>query len=56
MQSCEPLQRQESSHNDSQDSVPPIPETTAQITSSDTINRLAEVLAGMNNRPSAQLP
>ena len=54
LQSLEPLQHQNSNHDESQDTIPQIPETTAPNTSSDPINRLAEVLVGMNNRPSAQ--
>ena len=54
MQSFEPLQRQNSNNNESQDTTPQVPETTAPNTSSDPINRLAEVLVGINNRPSAQ--
>ena len=54
MQSREPLQRQNSNHEESQDSIPQVPETTPSNTSPDPINRLAEVLVGMNNRPSAQ--
>ena len=54
MQSREPLQSQHSNNNESQDTIPQVSETTAPTTSSDPINRLAEVLVGMNNRPSAQ--
>ena len=54
MQSREPLQRQNSNHDESQDTIPQVPETTPSNTSPDPINRLAEVLVGMNNRPSAQ--
>ena len=54
MQSREPLQRQNSNHDESQDTIPQVPETTPSSTSPDPINRLAEVLVGMNNRPSAQ--
>ena len=54
MQPCEPLQRQNSNNHESQDTIPQVPETTTPNTSSDPINRLAEVLIGMNNRPSAQ--
>ena len=54
MQSREPLQRQNSNHEESQDTIPQVPETTPSNTSPDPINRLAEVLVGMNNRPSAQ--
>ena len=48
MQSHEPLQRQDSGNNESQDTVPPVPETTHQTTPSDTINCLAEVLVCMH--------
>ena len=51
MQSREPLQRQNSNNNESQDTIPQVPETKAPNTSSDPINRLAEVLVGMNNQP-----
>ena len=54
MQFREPLQRQNSNNDESQDTIPQVLETTAPTTSSDPINRLAEVLVGMNNRPSAQ--
>ena len=54
MQSRDPLQRQNSNNDESQDTIPQVPETTAPTTSFDPINRLAEVLVGMNNRPSAQ--
>ena len=54
MHSRAPLQRQNSNNDESQDAVPQVPETTTPTTSSDPINRLAEVLVGMNNRPSAQ--
>ena len=54
MQSREPLQRQNSTNHESQKTIPQVPETTAPTTSSDPINCLAEVLVGMNNRPSAQ--
>ena len=47
------LQRQNSNNDESQ--VPQVPETTAPTTSSYPINRLAEVLVGMKNRPSAQM-
>ena len=53
MQSREPLQRQDSINDASQDTVPPVLETTNQTTPSDPINCLAEVLVGMHNRPSA---
>ena len=56
MQSREPVHRQTSNNDESQDPVPPVQETTSQITPSDSINRLAEVLVGLNNRPSAQNP
>ena len=51
MQSRDPLQRQNSNNNESPDTIPQVPETTTPNTSSDPINRLAEVLVGMNNRP-----
>ena len=54
MQSREPLQRQNSNNDESQDTIPQVLETTEPNTSSDPINRLAEVLVGINNRPSAQ--
>ena len=54
MQSRDPLQRQNSNNDESQDTIPQVSEATTPTTSSDPINRLAEVLVGMNNRPSAQ--
>ena len=54
MQSRESLQRLNSNNDESQDTVPQVPETTTPTTPSDTINRLAEILVGMNNRPSPQ--
>ena len=54
MQSREPLQRHNSTDHESQETIPQVPETTAPTIPSDPINSLAEVLVGMNNRPSAQ--
>ena len=54
MQSRESLQRQNSNNDEPQDTTPQVPEATTPTTSSDPLNRLAEVLVGMNNRPSAQ--
>ena len=54
MQSREPLERQASTNDQSQNTVPPVIETTKQTTLSDPINHLAEVLVGVNNRPSGQ--
>ena len=54
MQSREPLQRQNSVNEESQDTEPLVHETTRTTTPTDPINSLAEVLVGMNNRPSAQ--
>ena len=54
MQSGEPLQHQDSFKDDSQVIVLQVLETTNITTTSDLIKRLAEVLVGMNNRPSAQ--
>ena len=54
MQSRDPLQRQNSNNDESQDTVPQVTETTTPTTPSDPINRLAEVLVSMNNRPSVQ--
>ena len=54
MQSRDPLQRQNSNNDESQDTIPQVSEATTPTTSSDPINRLAEVLVGMNNRPSTQ--
>ena len=54
MHSQAPLQRQNSNNDESQDTVPQVPETTTPTIPSDPINRLAEVLVGMNNRPSTQ--
>ena len=53
MQLREPLQRQNSNNDESQDPVPPVQETTSQATPSNSVNRLAEVLVGMNNGKSA---
>ena len=44
MQSGDPLQRQNSNNNESQVTIPQVPETTGPTTPSDPINRLAEVL------------
>ena len=54
MQPREPLQHQNSTNEKPQDPEPSVHETTKTTTSTDPINRLAEVLVGMNNRPSAQ--
>ena len=54
MQSREPLERQASTNDQSQNTVPTVIETTKQTTLSDPINHLAEVLVGVNNRPSGQ--
>ena len=54
MHSREPLQRHNLTDHEPQETIPQVPETTAPTTPSDPINRLAEVLVGMNNRPSPQ--
>ena len=54
MQPRENLQRQESAHNVSPDTIPPVPETTAQKIAADPFNSLAEGLVGMKNKASAQ--
>ena len=54
MQSREPPQHQNSNIDEPQDTTPQVPEATTPTTSSDPLHRLAEVLVGMNNRPSAQ--
>ena len=54
MQYREPLQRQNSNADESLDHSPQVQEPASQTTPSDPINRLVEVLVGMNNRPSAQ--
>ena len=54
MQSREPLQRQDSNNDEHQDTTPQVPEATTPTTSSDPLHRLADVLVGMHNRPSAQ--
>ena len=54
MQPREPLQHQNSANEESQDPELSVHETTNTTTPTDPINRLAEVLVGMNNRPSAQ--
>ena len=53
MQYREPLQRQNSNADESLDHSPQVQEPASQTIPSDPINRLAEVLVGMNNRPSA---
>ena len=54
MQSRTPLQRQHSNLHESPDQGPHVQETPSQNTPSDPINRLAEAIAGIHNRPSAQ--
>ena len=54
MQSHDTLQRQNSENDESQDTFSPVLEATAQTTPPDPITSLAEVLVGMNTRPSAQ--
>ena len=54
MQSRETLQRQNSNAAEPLDYSPQVQQPTSQNTPSDPINRLAEVLVGMDNRPSAQ--
>ena len=54
MQSREPLQRQDSDNVEPQNTTPQVPEATTPNTSSDPLHRLADVLVGMHNRPSAQ--
>ena len=54
MQPREHLQHQNSANEESQDPEPSVHETTNTTTPTDPINRLAEVLVGMNNHPSAQ--
>ena len=54
MQTRGPLYTQHSNNEEPQVIGPQVPETTTPTTPSDPINRLAEVLVGMNNRPSAQ--
>ena len=54
MQYREPLQRQNSNADEPLDHSPQVQEPASQTTPSDPINRLAEVLVGVNNRPSAQ--
>ena len=54
MQSRDPLQRQNSNNDESQDTILQVSEATTPTTPSDHINRLAEVLVVINNRPSAQ--
>ena len=54
MHSRQPLQRHNLTDHEPQETIPQVPETTAPTTPSDPINRLAEVLVGMTNRPSAQ--
>ena len=54
MQSSEPLQRQNSNADEPLDPSPQVQDPASHATPSDAINRLAEVLVGMNNRSSAQ--
>ena len=54
MQPRTPLQRQHSNLHESQDQGPHVQETPSQNTPSDPINRLAEAIAGIYSRPSAQ--
>ena len=54
MQPRTPLQRQHSNLHESPDQGPHVQETPSQNTPSDPINRLAEAIAGIHNRPSAQ--
>ena len=54
MQSREPLQRQTSNTDEFLDHSPQVQEPAGQTTLTDTINRLAELLVGMNNCSSAQ--
>ena len=46
MQSREPLKHHNPNNDESQDSIPQVPETTTPTTSLDPISRLAEVLVG----------
>ena len=41
-------------HNESLDTTPPVPETSTPNTLADLIERLADVLVGRNDKPSAQ--
>ena len=54
MQPRTPLQRQHSNLRESPDQGPHVQETPSQNTPSDPINRLAEAIAGIHSRPSAQ--
>ena len=54
MQTRGPLHTQHSNNDEPQDIGLQVPETTTSTTPSDPLNRLAEVMVGMNNRPSAQ--
>ena len=54
MQSREPLQCQTSNAEEPVDHSPQVQDPASQTTPSDPIHRLAEVLVGMNNHPSAQ--
>ena len=54
MQSREPLQRKDSTNDESPGSAPFVFETATQTTPSDRFNRLAEVIIAINNSPSAQ--
>ena len=54
MQSQEPLQHPEDTHSESQDLIQQVPGIALSNTTTDLINRLADILVGINNRPSTK--
>ena len=54
MESQELLQNPETTHSESQDPTQPVPGTSILNITTDPINRLADILVGINNRPSTQ--
>ena len=54
MQSQEPMQNPESTHSEYLASIQPLPGTSQSNTTTDPINILADILVGINNRPSTQ--
>ena len=54
MQSQEPLQNPEDTHGEPLDPTQQVPGDALPNTTTDPINRLADILVGINNRPTAQ--
>ena len=54
MQSQEPLQNPEDTHGEPLDPTQQVPGDATPNTTTDPINRLADILVGINNRPTAQ--